>query len=85
MKIHKEICEDVVVDVNLEDFDFEDVCDFIVKTSLDASYYEDECINRMKKDLFQDDNSMEDFVHGMDREYFDELFETMKNSWQALV
>jgi hypothetical protein len=79
MRIDKEICLEVEVDVNLEDFDFEDVCNFIVKTSKQASPYENQCIERMKDELFKD------FVHGMEREYFDELFETMKNSWQALV
>jgi hypothetical protein len=39
----------------------------------------------MRKSLFQEDKSLKDFVHAMEREYFDELFETMKNSWQALV
>jgi uncharacterized protein YpuA (DUF1002 family) len=85
MKIYKEIYEEVEVDVNLEDFDFEDICDFIVETSKHASDYENICIDQMRKSLFQEDKSLEDFVHAMERDYFDELFETMKNSWQALV
>jgi hypothetical protein len=83
MKIYKEIYEEIEVEVDLEDF--EDVCDFIVNTSKHASQYENATIIRMRKSLFQEDKSLKDFVYGMEREYFDELFEIMKKSWQALV
>jgi hypothetical protein len=85
MKIYKEIYEEIEVEVDLEDFDFEDVCDFIVQTSKHASQYENATIIRMRKNLFQEDKSLKDFVYSMEREYFDELFEIMKKSWQALV
>jgi hypothetical protein len=85
MRIYKEICEEIQVDVDLEDFDFKDICNFIVETAVDGSYYEQECIKDLQNSLFQGDLSMGDFVNGMDREYFEKLFELMKNSWQALV
>jgi hypothetical protein len=64
---------------------YKEICDFIVETSCDASYYEDKCIQTMQNSLFQGDNTLEDFVNGMERDYFEKLFEYMKTSWQALI
>lgn len=82
MTIYKDV--EVEVDVELKDFDFEDICSWVKEVSeSEMTPYEEQELKALKKALrvISSDN-IKDFVYQMERETFEELFEEMKNSWQ---
>jgi len=86
MTVYKEICEEISVDVDLEDFDFEDICDYVSEVnSNDPAYYEKSLIEKLQRTLFYKNMNISDFIYQMERDEFNELFEVIKNSWQAQV
>jgi len=86
MTVYKEICEEIFVDVDLEDFDFEEICDYVSEVnSNDPSYYEKSLIEKLQRTLFYKNMNISDFIYQMERDEFNELFEVIKNSWQAQV
>jgi len=86
MTVYKEICEEISVDVDLEDFDFEEICNHVSEVnSNDPSYYEKSLIEKLQRTLFYKNMNISDFIYQMERDEFNELFEVIKNSWQAQV
>lgn len=89
MTVYKETYIDVAVDVELGDFDIEDICNYIKKLrySDTCTPYEEETINNLNRNLtnMYSNTPMENFVYELNREQFEELFNLMKTSWQNLV
>lgn len=84
MRVYKVICEEITVDVDLEDFDLSDIIDYIIDVSKDdLSIYENREIDRLKQEL-SIPTDLKDRIYAMEREEFEELFEIMKNSRQAV-
>lgn len=81
----------MTVDVEIWDFENREVVECIV-TRIENEDLTSDQINEIKNALVEakeylpeEPRDFEDFVHQMEREDFETLFELMKNSWQNLV
>lgn len=72
----------IEVEVDLNDFDFEDICEFVLDKAINPTAYEAHYLERIK-DHFTKFNK--DLIYQMERDEFEELFEIMKDSWQNLT
>lgn len=81
MTVYKE----VKVDIDLEDFELNDILDYIYDkfdSNSTSKAIKELILNNSK---YITNSSLDDDVYSMSREDFEILFDKMKNSWQNLT